>query len=130
MKARFDIKDMGKVDTFLGMSVDVTQSKVVMHQEQYIQEIITRFGMQNTNLRKTPMELNSKLRVQTGECKDKKLQSEYRQKVGALLYLAQSTLPSIAYTVKELSRHLQHPAAQHMRARPHVTSRFGAHVHL
>ena len=32
------------------------------------------------------------------------------------MYLATTTMPNIAYVVKELSRHLQHPGVEHMQA--------------
>ena len=66
--------------------------------------------------KRTPMELALKPKVMVGECRDKKLQNVYRQKVGALMYLACSTIPGISYAVKELGRYLQYPTTEHMKA--------------
>jgi len=116
LKKKFAITDLGTAETFLGIEIECTAETVVLHQRKYIETILNRFRMNSTNIKKTPMELDLKLQKMIGECKDKTMQNAYRQKVGALLYLASSTLPTISYVVKELSRHLQHPTAQHMQA--------------
>ena len=64
----------------------------------------------------TPMDLRLRLKIVKGACKDKALHSMYRSKIGALMYLACTTMPQISYVVKELSRHLQHPTPLHMQA--------------
>jgi hypothetical protein len=116
LKLKFGIHELGSAATYTGVQIERTNTKLVVHQKKYIEQILERFGMTDAPQKRTPMELTLKLKVMVGECTDKKLQNVYRQKVGALMYLACSTMPGISYAVKELSRHLQHPTTEHMQA--------------
>jgi hypothetical protein len=44
----------------------------------------------------TPMDLRLRLKIVKGACKDKALHSMYRSKIGALMYLASTTMPQIS----------------------------------
>ena len=112
----FAIHDLGAAGTYTGIQIDRTENTVSLHSRDYIKKILDRFGMTDVTPARTPMDLKLKLRVVQGACKDKHMHSSYRSKVGALMYLATTTMPQIAYVVKELSRHLQHPTPQHMQA--------------
>ena len=90
---------------------------LTLGQEEYIKKILRRFGMADCTTRETPMAKTGwSLPRMQGPCQDHALQTEYRQKVGSLMFLSTSTRADISYTVKELSRHLVHPTDVHMRA--------------
>jgi hypothetical protein len=97
------------------VQVEQTDSTVTLHQHDYIVKILSKYA-DGTGKISTPMDLACKLKVMKGQCPDKNLHAMYRSKVGALMYLATTTMPNIAYVTKELSRHLQHPGVEHMQA--------------
>jgi hypothetical protein len=118
---RFKIKHLDAT-TFLGLSIDYdkTGGTLSLGQEKYTESILRRFGMLKCNAATTPMATSKKLEKQEGQCKNPDLQTLYRQKVGCMMFLAVSTRPDISYAVKELSRHLVHPAETHMQAAKRV----------
>jgi hypothetical protein len=115
LESKFGMHDLGEASTYTGVQVEQTDSTVTLHQHDYIVKILSKYadGMGKIS---TPMDLACKLKVMKGQCPDKNLHAMYRSKVGALMYLATTTMPNIAYVVKELSRHLQHPGVEHMQA--------------
>ena len=116
--ARFDVRHLDATE-FLGLSIDYDRRRGVLTlgQEEYIRKILRRFGMSNCTTRDTPMAKSGwTLPRMQGPCQDHALQTEYRQKVGSLMFLSTSTRADISFCVKELSRHLVHPTEVHMRA--------------
>lgn len=74
-----------------------------MHQSSYIMEILDRFGMTDCKPVGTPMDSNVKL-IKPDETDQGEKKVPYRELIGALMYLAVSTRPDIAYTVSSLSQ--------------------------
>lgn len=72
---KFDIKDIGKLRYFLGMSIiqDDDCKSVWIGQPRYTENILTKYNMQNCNPVSTPAEPGAKLRLtsETDECVDK-----------------------------------------------------------
>ena len=72
---KFDIKDIGKLCYFLGMSIiqDDDCKSVWIGQPGYTENILTKYNMQNCNPVSTPAEPGTKLRLtsETDECVDK-----------------------------------------------------------
>ena len=62
------------------------------------------------------MDANLKLPKMDGVCKDRKLQTEFRSKIGSMLQFARFTRPDILYPVIYLSTFQSHPAKIHMDA--------------
>jgi hypothetical protein len=70
-----------------------------LHQSEFIDQILSRFGMEKCNPKRTPME--SKLQIQSEE---NKLSTEFRSLIGALLFVACNTCPDVSYAVNYWSR--------------------------
>ena len=117
IETRFRVRHLDGTE-FLGLSIEYDRSKGVLEigQAKYVEKVLKRFGFWECKARPTPMAANRRLERLDGECKDQQLQTRYRQMVGSLMFLATSTRVDIAYAVKELSRHLVHPAEEHVRA--------------
>lgn len=79
----FKMKDLGKLNNFLGIDFKQSDGQVTMTQKRYINKILSRFGMQDCKPRETPCE--SKFEYTNGA---KKLVEPrlYREAVGSLIY--------------------------------------------
>lgn len=100
----FEVKDPGKIKRCLGMEFNQIDDSIEVSQRIFIQEILKKFGMQDSKPVSTPMCLGVKLtKPENYSTQDQKKYS-FRELIGALLYLAVGTRPDIAYTVNWLSQ--------------------------
>jgi len=111
LNQKYGMKDMGRLSNYLGIQVDWQEEGVLVHQSKYAQEILEHFGFADAVGCRSPMDTTVKLRAATKGDKEPGLQ--YREAVGALMYLATSTRPDLAFPVGYLSRFVQHPNVAH-----------------
>ena len=117
LASRFNMTDLGPCAYYLGMHVhQEANGDVHLHQESYIQQILDRYGLQDTHPRKTPMRTNLKLSKNDGPSRTLDFQRRYQSKVGALNYAMVVTRPDIAEAVGVVSRFCANPTEQHMKA--------------
>ena len=117
LSQKFNIKDMGKLHYFLGVSVvqDEAQGSTWIGQPTYIEKVLRKFGMQDAKPVGTPVDVNTKLLNATDEeeCID---QSLYQSAVGSLMYISVNTRPDITYAVSNLARFSSKPTKAHWTA--------------
>jgi hypothetical protein len=116
--SRYEMKDLGPVNHYLGMRVTRTSDSIKIDQEAYADDILRRFdsllqGMQNKSY-STPMERDLKLSKKdfedmTSSQIELVRDFPYQSVIGALLYLAIHTRPDLAYVVNYLSRFNHQP---------------------
>ncbi|KAJ0601440.1 putative RNA-directed DNA polymerase [Helianthus annuus] len=110
---RFRMKDLGILSHFLGLELKYESDAVVLHQQKYCIDLLTRFGMLDCKPATTPNDTTVKLCVDRGrELEDPTM---YRQIVGSLVYLT-LTRPDISFIVGVLSRYMQRPRKPHLDA--------------
>lgn len=121
LSSKFDIKDLGKLRYFLGMSiVQNREGKVTwMGQPTYIQKLLTKIGMNDSKPVKTPVDPGHRL-VKANEDEEALDQPLYQSVVGSLMYLATCTRPDIAYAVGMLARFSSKPNQSHWTAAKRV----------
>ena len=119
-RKRFDVKS-GSVSVYLGnkVTVDRARQNVVLDQEEFLSEVLDKFGMKDSASAPTPMVARLSA-VNAGEKLDSKTHELYRTIVGSLLYLACWSRPDIAFAVSELSRFVSCPGQTHMVAAKHL----------
>lgn len=121
LSEKFEIKDMGKLHYFLGMSVEQDEdcTSVWIGKPAYTQNLLTKYSMQDCKPVSTPVESGTKLRLanESDECVDKQL---YQSAVGSLMYLSVSTRPYITYAVSNLARFSAKPTKDHWTAMKRV----------
>jgi hypothetical protein len=115
---RYEMKDLGELNYYLGMKVTRTAEYVKLDQHRYCLDILAKYdyllqGMENKNY-STPMERDLKLRKfesesMTDRQTDYAEQFPYQNIVGALLYLSINTRPDISYSVGVLARFSKSP---------------------
>lgn len=114
LKNRFEIKDLGKPQKFLGLQLDWSDNdkKLLLHQSNYIDELIKLFRLECETPVKTPMvPINNHKYIKTNR-KDINF-CTYKQAIGALLYVANTTRPDIIFSVNFLSRAQTDPQDVH-----------------
>ena len=100
----FEMRDMGRVSKFLGVLFEHRRNGTLMTQRTYTEEVLKRFGMHDSKPVTTPM-----ARDVTEACEkpqDYTLQKlgQFKEVIGALLYLSTRTRPDIATAVNFLAR--------------------------
>ena len=103
LETKFKMDDRGKVDWFLGMQINEDSEKITRDQQTYIESVLEKFSMQDSNPSKTPAENNLKL-VKAAEVEQLVDETLHRSLVGSLLYIAKQTRPDIVWIVNVLSR--------------------------
>lgn len=100
----FDVRDLGEINYCLGIEFSRNNDTIALHQSGYIRDILDRFGMTESKPVSTPMDPNVKL-VKPDENSDiGATKIPYREFIGALIYLAVSTRPDIAFAISSLSQ--------------------------
>lgn len=97
-----------ELDYYLGLEISKDEDGIIVHQKSYIKKILNKFGMIDCREVSTPILDNQDY----NNLKDETTNYPYREAVGALMYLATSTRPDIAYAVSVVSRCLEKPTEQ------------------
>jgi len=102
LSTRFYMKDLGKVEMYLGIRInyDDKVGKMTMDQSNYIESLATKYDIESAKLYQTPMEQN--LSIEPSQLVPEYI--KYRNLIGALLYISTSTRLDISYSVNYLSR--------------------------
>ncbi|RXN36740.1 Retrovirus-related Pol poly from transposon TNT 1-94 [Labeo rohita] len=103
-----------------GSDYDETFSPVVrfeiwMGQATYSENVLKKFGMENSKPVSTPVDINTKL-VKHSDDSEVMNPKQFQSAVGSLLYLSTRTRPDIAYAVNNVTRFCAKPTKQHWTA--------------
>ena len=112
LETKFKKDDREELEWFLGMQVNDDTEKIILELETYIESVLEKFSMQDSNLSKTPAPDNFKL-VKATEVEQLVDETLYRSLVGSLFYIAKQTRPDLMWIVKVLSRFMDKPANSH-----------------
>ena len=117
LSSKFDIKDLGKLSYFLGMSIIQNQEekKTWMGQPTYTEKLLSKMGMSDCKPVSTPVNPRNHL-VKAAENEEAVDQQSYQSLAGSLMYLATCTRPDIAYAVGTLARFSSKPNQSHWTA--------------
>ena len=115
LSRKFDIKDLGELNYFLGIKVEQREDSVWIGQPAYTKNLIESFGMQDCKPVGTPVNIGSTLNKATDddECVDQK---KYQSAIGSLMYLSVCTRPDIAFSVNSLAQFTSQPTKDHWTA--------------
>jgi hypothetical protein len=84
----FEMSMIGELSLFLGLQVKQTKDENFIYQNKYVNDLLKRFGMDNSKPIKTPVATNAHLNLdEGGNSVDLKL---YRSMISRLLYLTAS----------------------------------------
>lgn len=115
LKSEFDVKDMGDLHWLLGIRIEYTDAGITLSQTAFIEKILDRFSMVNSNPSLTPIDHNQKFHKSTEG--DKRANAKhYQQLIGSLMYLVTATRFDLAFTVTFLSQFNSDPNLIHATA--------------
>lgn len=109
----FDMKDLGPLHYFLGISVERSTTCLFISQRKYLTEILKRAKMETCNPCLTPVDTSSKLPAESGPPVDDP--TLFRSLAGALQYLTFTRL-DISYAVQQICLFMHDPRAPHLAA--------------
>ena len=121
----FEIRVEDKVKKFLEIICDFYQNgNVLLHSATAIDRILHQFNFENCRPANTPLPtgtvLTSDKCPQTDDERQKMKNVPYRELIGSLLYLANTTRPDISFAVGMLSRYMENPGTAHWDSACHV----------
>ena len=112
---RFSVKAMGNLKEYVGANFNRTETGFIIDQHRLIGKMME--GMRKVKKFKTPASPGQiLLKGKEDEILGTATTSEYRSKVGKLLYLVKLTRPDLSSAVRELSKFMDGPTAEHMKA--------------
>ena len=117
LATRFKMKDLGKIHYCLGINIEYDEEKkqLWMHQKQYIESLLNKYGLSQVKTCTTPADINVKLIKDDGVSKPVD-PANYQSMVGSLLYASIGTRPDIAQAVGAVSRFNSCPTEAHLTA--------------
>ena len=115
LSSRFRMKDLGKLNSFLGVKITTREDGYLLHQESFIESLLHKFNLSEANSVSSPAEPGTILEQGTDESEffDTKM---YQSAVGSLLFLSTRTRPDIAYSVGQVAKFSSKPTTQHWSA--------------
>ncbi|GKB92076.1 ribonuclease H-like domain, reverse transcriptase, RNA-dependent DNA polymerase [Tanacetum coccineum] len=107
MEEKFEMSDLGLLAYYLGIEVTQNKGNISIKQSAYANKILKEAGMLESNETVTRLTKNTEGTLVNS--------TEYRSLIGCLRYLLH-TRPDLSYSVGLLSRFMQEPKEQHMKA--------------
>ena len=117
--AKWECRDLGDVKEFLHMCIMCTKSGITIDQCSYLEEVLTRFQLTDTEAAITPLLTHWEPKANTGQATAAEITC-YKSIIGSLLYLMIGTQPDIAFAVTHLSQFSTNPTEDHYKAAQHV----------
>ena len=122
LKSEFDMKDLGKAQKILGISIERNRSSSILKlcQSSYLQKVISKFSMENAKPASVPLGGHYKLSADqcpvTEQEKEEMINVPYSNAVGSIMYNMICTRPNLAYSISVLSRYMANPRREHWEA--------------
>jgi hypothetical protein len=112
----FLMTDEGECSWYLGMHVEQKPEEIRIHQKQYIDQIVAKYGFSQAAPVKTPLDKGIKLAKENDYTAHPKFRIEYQSKVGSLNFASNQTRPDIAFATGYVARYASNPNQTHMSA--------------
>jgi hypothetical protein len=115
LEKEFALKDLGDLHYFLGIEVKKVKDGLVLTQQRYASDILSRSGMSKCKAADTPLSSTEKLSAHDGHVLGPSDATKYRSLVGALQYLT-LTRPDLCFAVNKVCQYLHSPTTTHWSA--------------
>jgi hypothetical protein len=122
LSSEFDMKDLGAARKILGMEIgsDRKSGLLFLSHHNYIQKVLHRFNMHDSNPVSTPIALHFKLSSDQCPAKDEDLKYmskvPYYSVVGSLIYAMVCSRPDLSYAMSLVSIYMTNPGRTHWEA--------------
>lgn len=117
LATQYKMKDLGKLHYCLGITIeqDEKNKSLCLHQQQYIQGMLEKYGLSQAKTVATPADVSVNLKKIDGISKAVD-PVWYKFMVGSLLYASIATRPDIAQAVGAVSKFNSNPSEAHLTA--------------
>jgi histone deacetylase 1/2 len=112
LNAHFAIKDFGDLHYFFGIEVKRTHDGLILTQEKYAHDLLTRVGMLDCKSAPTLLSPSELLSLHEDTPLGHDDSTQYRSIVGALQYLT-LTRPDLPFSVNKVCQYLHAPTTSH-----------------
>lgn len=112
----FAVKDLGKLNYFLGLEVSYTNNGLFLTQAKYAHDILICASLLESKHPSTPLSTTNSFVFIGSPCLDPSI---YRSLVGALHYLTITRL-DLSYVVNQVRQFLHAPTTDHFQAVKHI----------
>ena len=120
LATEFKMKDLGALTHILGVEVkrDRQRRILTLHQSSYVQQVLERYGMSDCNPTKLPFSPHLTFSPDDEPTlkPDPEAVTDYRAKVGSLIYAMKQTRVDICYPLGILAKHMSNPGPAHIKA--------------
>ena len=106
LTSQFKMKDLGEVDTILGIKVKKYSGGYALSQSHFIEKVLLKFQHLKFKEANTPYDSSIKLLENSGIAV---AQLEYASAIGSLMYATHCTKLDIAFAVCKMSRYTSNP---------------------
>lgn len=113
---RFEMTDLSETSFYLGMHVQNHEGTIYINQATYIQQLLTKFDLNDIHPVSTPVDTSTKLVANRGSTPSRDFHKLYQSMVGSLNYLMVISRPAIAYAAGLVARYMANPSSTHMGA--------------
>jgi len=110
LKAEFKITINYNPMNYAGLEIKQEENKIIIHQKNYCQQIVSKYNMQDANGCDIPISIDNE-----EDSSPRAKNFPYREAVGSLLYLTTKTRPDAAFAVNYESRNLENPTELNVR---------------
>ena len=119
LNSSFKMKDLGLVNTFLGMEISQNSNGISLHLNKYLNNMLQEFGMNECNAVSTPLPSNINS-IDDGLKLSESDATVFRSMVGKLLFAANTVRTDLAFAASYLSRFIKEPYSKHLSACKHT----------
>lgn len=117
-KKCYAVKDLGKLSSILSINcIREDKSTILIHQSDYIQEILINQELDYSKGLTTPLAVNFRQEESEGE---KCNETKFREITGSLLHLVNNTRPDIAFATGALCQRNHDPHVQDLKNAKHL----------
>lgn len=110
LKSEFKMKDMGSQSLkYLGININKYEECLVIDQKDYLESVLSKFGMLESKPIGTPMDVNLTFNDNNFVI-DYNLEHKCRSCIGSLMYAVVGTRPDLCASVSYLSRYQSKPS--------------------
>ncbi|UYV78997.1 hypothetical protein LAZ67_17000580, partial [Cordylochernes scorpioides] len=125
IREKFKVKNLGPIKYFLGVEISYPdENTIILSQGKYTMSILERFNMMECRGVSTPLDnsipITKKDFPTTDKEKDEIKHVPYRELIGSLLYLANSSRPDMTFAVTKLAQFCSNPGERHWQAAKHI----------
>jgi histone deacetylase 1/2 len=115
LSSDFALKDLGDLHYFLGLEVHKQSHGLLLNQEKYASDLLTRVGMTLCTPCPTPLSTTDTLNLTDGSPLGPEDITRYKSIVGGLQYLT-LTRPDLSFSVNKVCQYLHAPTTAHWSA--------------